>query len=130
MFMVAHPMALSQTLALERHTFIGLRRCRGNMFEALEGMLEKSKLPLDPAWPILMHSISALFGLFYVIEGVRRHAPVGLLVGAVVFLLSLIWLITTVRSQVPVSRRDVWVRGRIVVWILLAYQVAYTVAAH
>jgi len=63
-------------------------------------------------------------------RGVRRHAPVGLLVGAVVFLLSLIWLITTVRSQVPVSRRDVWVRGRIVVWILLAYQVAYTVAAH
>ena len=70
-------MALSQTLALERHTFIGLRRCRGNMFEALEGMLEKSKLPLDPAWPILMHSISALFGLFYVIEGCEGMPRLG-----------------------------------------------------
>ena len=62
------------------------------------------------------------------IEGVRRYHPLGLVVGAVTFLLSLIWLMTTIRSSVPESRRDLWVRGRILVWILMAYEIAYTVA--
>jgi hypothetical protein len=57
------------------------------------------------------------------------HHPFGAVVGAVVLLLSLIWLITTIRSPVPVTRCDFWVRGQIVIWILMAYQVAYTVAA-
>jgi len=98
------------------------------MFETLEDMREKSQRPLGRGWPLLMYSMNVVLSLLYMITGMRRHQPLGVLVGAVVFLLSLIWLITTIRSPVRVSRRDVWVRGRIVIWILMAYQVAYTVA--
>jgi hypothetical protein len=99
------------------------------MFETLEDSFEKSKPPLDRGWAILDYSWFAAIGLCYLVLGVRRHQPVCLVVGAVVFLLSLTWLITTIRSPVPVSRRDFRVRGQIVVWILLAYEIAYTVAA-
>lgn len=103
-------------------------RCRGNMFETLEEMCEKSQRPLDRRWPLLIYGMDIVIGLFYMIVGVPRHQPVGVVVGAVVFLLSLIWLITTIRSPVRLSRRDFWVRGRTVIWILMAYQLAYTVA--
>jgi hypothetical protein len=99
------------------------------MFESLEDAFEKSKPPLDRGYSILVYSMYVVVGLFYLIEGVRRHRPFGAAVGAVVFLLSLIWLITTIRSPVPVTRRDFWVRGQIVLWILMAYEIAYTVAA-
>ncbi len=98
------------------------------MFETLEEMREKSQRPLDRGDPILMYSMYVVVGLFYLIEGVRRHHPFGAVVGAVVLLLSLIWLITTLRSPVPVTRRDLWVRGQIVICILMAYEIAYTVA--
>jgi hypothetical protein len=98
------------------------------MFETLEDVLEKSKRLLDRRWPPLMYSTYVVVGLFCLIEGVRRHHPFGAVVGAVVFLLSLIWLTTTIRSPVPVTRRDLWVRGQIVIWILMAYEIAYTVA--
>ena len=98
------------------------------MFETLEDMREKSQRPMDPFWPLLMYSMDAVLGLLYIITGMRRHQLFGVLVGAVVFVLSFIWSITTIRSPVRVSRRDVWVRGQIVICILMAYQVAYTVA--
>ena len=98
------------------------------MFESLEDAFEKSKPPLDRGDPILMYSMYAVVGVFYLIEGVRRHHPFGAVVGAVVFLLSLIWLTTTIKSPVPVTRHDLWVRGQIVICILMAYQAAYTVA--
>lgn len=98
------------------------------MFETLEDMREKSQRPMDPFWPHLMYSMDILLGLFYVISGMQRHQWLAVLIGAVVFLLSLIWLITTIRSQARMSRRDVWVRGQIVICILMAYQMAYTVA--
>jgi uncharacterized membrane protein len=98
------------------------------MFETLEDRFENSKPPLDRGDPILMYSLYVVVGLFYLIEGVRRHHPFGAVVGVVVFILSLIWMITTVRSPVPATRRDLWVRGQIVIWILMAYEIAYTVA--
>jgi hypothetical protein len=98
------------------------------MFETLEDVLEKSKPPLARGYPIVMYGMYVVVGLFYLIEGVRRHHPFGAVVGAVVFLLSLIWLITTIRLPVPVSRHDYWVRGLIVSWILMAYEIACTVA--
>jgi hypothetical protein len=98
------------------------------MFETLEDMREKSQRPMDREWPLLMYSMDIVLGLFYIISGMQRHQPLGVLVGAVVLLLSLIWLITTIRSPLRVSRHDVWIRGQIVIWILLAYQGAYTVA--
>lgn len=99
-----------------------------NMFETLEDMREKSQRPMDPFWPLLMYSVDIVAGLFYVICGMQRYQRLGALVGAVVFLLSLVWLITTIRSRIRLSRRDVWIRGQIVIWILFAYQVAYTVS--
>jgi hypothetical protein len=83
---------------------------------------------MDPFWPLLMYSMDIVLGLFYIISGMQRHQRLGVLVGAVVFLLSLVWLITTIRSRIRLSRRDVWIRGQIVIWILFAYQAAYTVA--
>ena len=100
------------------------------MFETLEDTFEKSKPPLDRGDPILMYSMYIVVGQFYLIDGVRRQHPLGAVVGAVVFLLSLIWLITTIRSPAPVSRRDLRVRGQIVIWILMTYQIAYTVVPH
>ncbi len=91
-------------------------------------MREKSQRPLDRRWPLLMYSFDVVIGMFYIIEGARRHQPFAFLVGVVVFLLSLIWLITIIRSPVPISRREVWVRGQTLLWILMAYQAAYTVA--
>ena len=99
------------------------------MFETLEDVFEKSKQLLDRRWPISMYSADAVVGLIFLMEGIRRHHPFGAAIGAVVFLLSLIWLIATIKSPVPASRRDLWVRSQIVVWILMAYEIAYTVAA-
>jgi hypothetical protein len=98
------------------------------MFETLEDMFEKSK-PLDRRWPILMYSAYAVAGLGFLILGVRRHQPLGLVVGAVMFVLSLIWLTTTIGSPVPVTRRDSRVRSMILVFLPLAYEIAYTLAA-
>jgi hypothetical protein len=98
------------------------------MFETLEDMREKSQRPMRGEWALLIYSMDAVLGLFYIICGMQRRQPFGVLVGAVVSLLSLIWLITTIRSPLPVSRRDVWVRGQIVIWILLAYEAAYTIS--
>jgi hypothetical protein len=100
------------------------------MFETLEDVSERSKRPLHRGWPIFNYSALAVFGLGYLMEGVRRRQPLGAVIGAVVFLLSLTWLITTIRSRTPLSRRDFWVRSQIALWILLAYEIAYTVAAH
>jgi hypothetical protein len=97
------------------------------MFETLEDMAEKSKPPLDRGWPALTYSLYAIVGLVYLILGAQRHQLLGPVVGAVTFLLSLVWLITTIRSPVLVNRRDFRVRAQILVWILLAYEIAYTV---
>ncbi len=98
------------------------------MFETLEDIREKSQRPMDPFWPFLMYSMDIVLGLFYMVTGIQRHQRLGAFVGIVVFLLSLVWLITTIRSRIRLSRRDVWIRGQVVLWILFAYQVAYTVS--
>ena len=98
------------------------------MFETLEDMREKSRPPLDRGDPILIYGMYVVVGLFYLIEGIRRHHPFGAVVGAVVCLLSLTWLITTIRSPALVTRRDLWVRSQIVLCILMAYEIAYSVA--
>ena len=98
------------------------------MFETLEDMREKSQRPMSRGTALFVYSFDFVLGLFYIISGMRRHQSLAVLVGGVVFLLSLIWLVATIRSPVRVSRRDVWVRGQIVICILMAYQAAYTVA--
>lgn len=98
------------------------------MFETLEDMREKSQRPISRGTALFVYGFDLALGLFYVISGMGRHQLFGVLVGAVVVLVSLIWLITTIRSPVRASRHDVWVRGQIVICILMAYQTAYTVA--
>ena len=98
------------------------------MFETLEGMREKSQRPLSRGTALLIYCFDFAVGLLYIISGMRRHQSLAVLVGAIVFLLSLIWLVALIKSPGRVSRRDFWIRGQIVIWILMAYQVAYTVA--
>ena len=98
------------------------------MFETLEEMREKSQRPLGRGMALFMYGFDCVGGLFYIIFGGQRHQSVAVLVGAVVFLLSSFWFVATMISPVRVNRRDVWVRGQIVLCILMAYQVAYTVA--
>jgi len=46
-----------------------------------------------------MYSMDIVLGLFYIISGMQGYQGLGVFVGAVVFLLSLVWLITTIRSR-------------------------------
>jgi hypothetical protein len=98
------------------------------MFETLEDMREKSQRPMSRGTALFMYSFDLVLGVFYIISGMHRNQKFAVLIGTVVFLLSLIWLITTVRSPLRVSRREVWVRGQIVICILLAYEAAYTIS--
>ena len=80
-------------------------------------------------WPLLMYSTYAVVGLVFLILGVRRHAfsqPFRLIVGAAMFLLSLTWLTTTLRSSVPLSVRSFGVRNIILIFLLTAHDIAYT----
>ncbi len=91
------------------------------MFETLEDAFEKSKPRLDRGVPILTYGILAVLSFIGLILGVERHgfsrlfSPV---VWAVMFLLSLNWLITSLRSSVPITRSDFLVRFKIL-WFLL-----------
>ena len=94
------------------------------MFETLEDAFEKSKPPLDPGFPALMYggdvAISSTV-LILGICGVRGHGLAHLLalaVWVVTLLLSLTWLIASLRSSVPITRYDFRVRYTIL-WVLL-----------
>jgi hypothetical protein len=87
------------------------------MFETLEDAFEKSKPPLDRGWPILMYSANVVLSSFaLIVEGGHgfSRGPVRLLfsliVWAVMFLLSLTWLVASLKSSVPITRRDYRVR--------------------
>jgi hypothetical protein len=94
------------------------------VFETLEDAFEKSKPPLDTGWPILMYSTDVVLSSFVlIIEGGRGfsqgHARLlfSLIVWAVMFLLCLTWLVASLRSSVPITRRDFGVRFTIL-WVL------------
>lgn len=99
------------------------------MFETLEENSEKSKRPLRRRWAILEYSMFVLVGVDYLMDGIQRNHRIEAVVGVVVLLLSATWLVTTARSPGPIRRSDFWQRGQILIGILLAYQIAYTVAA-
>jgi hypothetical protein len=95
------------------------------MFETLEDAFEKSKPPLDPGWPILMYSTNVVLCSFaLIVEGwhgfSQGHARLlfSLIGWAVMFLLCLTWLVASLRSSVPITRRDFGVRLTIL-WVLL-----------
>jgi hypothetical protein len=93
------------------------------MFETLEDKFEESKKPLDPGLPMLMYSASAIGSCIAIILGMRRHGfshLFSLVVWATMFLLSLTWLVTSLRSSVPITRRDFRVRHIILLSLLFA----------
>jgi hypothetical protein len=60
------------------------------MFETLEEMREKSQRPMSRGTALFVYSFDFALGVLYIISGMQRHQSLGVLVGAVVFLLSLI----------------------------------------
>jgi hypothetical protein len=101
-----------------------------DMFETLDDAFEKSKPPLDRGWPILMYSANVLLSSFaLIIEGKRGFSLVharllfSLIVWTVMFLLSLTWLVASLKSSVPITRRDYGVRFTIlqVLFLLPAF---------
>jgi hypothetical protein len=93
------------------------------VFETLEDKLEKSKKPLDPGLPILMYGATAAVSSIMLILRARGHGLshlFSLLDSAAMFLLSLTWLVTSLRSSVPITRRDCGVRGIILLLLLMA----------
>jgi hypothetical protein len=87
------------------------------VFETLEDAFEKSKPPLDRGWPILMYSANVLLSSSALIIEERRgfslvHGRLlfSLIVWAAMFLLSLTWLVASLKSSVPITRRDFGVR--------------------
>jgi hypothetical protein len=94
------------------------------MFETLD----PQEQTVARRWPLLMYSTYAVGGLVFSILGVRRHGfsqPFRLVVGAAMFLLSLTWLVTTVRSTVPATNRNFGVRNIILILLLMAQEIAY-----
>lgn len=103
------------------------------MFENLDDMLEKSKKPLDRRLPILMYGTTAIGSVIFLILGVsgRGYSTLfNLAVWAAMFLLSVTWLVTTLRSSAPITRRDFGVRCMIVFWLLWAHRLPHLFTGH
>jgi len=95
------------------------------MFETLEDSFEKSKPPLDRGWPILLYSGFVVLSSIAFTLGVRKHGfnhPFSLVVWATMFSLSLIWLVTSLRSQASMTRRDFAIRSNILLLLLMALE--------
>jgi hypothetical protein len=90
------------------------------MFETLE----PPEQSVSRRWPLLAYGTYALGGLGFLILGVRRHGfsqPFSLVIAAVMLLLSLTWLVTTLRSGTPPTNRNFGVRGIILLLLLMAH---------
>lgn len=82
--------------------------------------LEPPEQVVARRWPILLYGVYLLGGLAYVVLGVRRHGfsqPISLAIGCVMFVLSLMWLVTTLRSKAPLTNREFG--PRIIILVLL-----------
>lgn len=93
------------------------------MFETLEDRFEKSKPPLDRGYPILMYSIYASVSFIALILGERGHGfshLFSLVDWVAMLLLSVTWLVTSLRSSIPITRRDFRVRSQILLLLLFA----------
>ncbi len=94
------------------------------MFESLD----PQEQTVSRQWPLLMYGTSAVGGFVFLILGVRRHGfsqPFRLVVGAAMFLLSVTWLATTLRSTGPMTNRNFGLRNIILILLLMAHEIAY-----
>lgn len=92
------------------------------MFETLD----PKEQPMARRGPLLMYSTYAIVGLGFLILGVRRHGfsqSFRLAAAAAMFLLSLTWFMTTVRSTVSITNRNFAVRN-IILFLLLMVEIA------
>jgi hypothetical protein len=94
------------------------------MFETLD----PQEQPVARRWPLLMYCTYSVGGLVFLILGLRRHGfsqPFRLAVGTAIFLLSVTWLVTTLRSTSPITSRNFGVRNLILILLLMAHEIAY-----
>lgn len=90
--------------------------------------LEPPEQAVARRWPLLIYGTYAVGGLVFLILGLRRHGfsqPFGLAVSVAMFLLSLTWLVTTLRSTTPITNRHFGVRNMILILLLMADEIAY-----
>lgn len=85
-------------------------------------------------WPVLAFSTYGLAGAVFSVLGIldilglRRHGfsqLFGFAVGAAMVVLSVVWLITTLRTKTPLTNRTFSFRNLILILLLLAHQFAY-----
>ena len=94
------------------------------MFETLD----PGEQAVARRWPLLLYGIFAVAGLVFLILDVPRHGfshPFGPAVAIAMFLLSLVWLVTTFRSTSAITNRSVGVRNIILILLLMAHDFAY-----
>jgi len=78
-------------------------------------------------WPLLVYGTYSLVGLVLLGLGVRRHGfsqPFGLAIAAVMFTLSVAWLVTTLRSSSPLTSRRFGIQNAILLLLLMARDIA------
>ena len=95
------------------------------MFETLEPAEQR----VSRRWPLLAYCVYALAGLVFLILGVYRHGfsqPFSLVIAAVMLLLSLTWLVTTLGSGTPATNRNLKIRNIILLLLLLAHDLPAT----
>jgi hypothetical protein len=77
--------------------------------------------PVARGWPLFMYSTVGLVGLANVVVNVSRHGfshPTRLILSGVMFFLSLIWLVATLKARTPITIRSIGYRP-IVLLVLL-----------
>ena len=91
------------------------------MFETLDPPAQT----VTRRWPLLMNGTYAVVGLGFLLLGLLRHQPFRLVIGAAMLLMSLTWLVTTVKSTSPMTNRQFRVRTVILILLLVAEETAY-----
>jgi hypothetical protein len=91
------------------------------MFETLEDSYDKSKPPLDRGVPIFTYSVNLVLSSVALIIGMTHGFShlFSLVVWSLMFLLSLTWLVTSLRSSTPITRSDFRPRYSILLTLLL-----------
>jgi len=93
------------------------------MFETLE----PPEQIVPRRWLLLMYGIYLLAGLVFLTLGLWRHGvsqPFRLAIHTAMFLLSLTWLATSVRSTSQTTNRQFRVRNMIMILLLMAHDLA------
>ncbi len=89
--------------------------------------LEPPEQTLARRWLLLIYGTYALVGLVLLILGLQRHGfsqPFRLAVGTAIFVLSLTWLLTCLRSTSPMTNRQFGVRNMILILLLMSHEIA------